>query len=298
MGKTLITGVSGFVGRNLLDYLKTKEPDAFGSIACLSSKRHDFLDTILYTKDGSIYHFELPDDIETIIHIGAWTPESSSVANNIDKSNSNIAFTSCLLEKLSISVRHFVFISTIDVYGDTQAVIDEQLKPDPVTLYGASKWYCERMVQAWADKRGIAYQVLRLGHIYGRREDRYKKLIPVLIHKLLDGETLTLFSDGQEKRSFLHVSDCVRCIWEASKKEHSCGVVNIVSGIPWTVADITHKLVVISGQDAEIEILSEDVTTRDYVFNDAKMRFLFGGESVSLDEGLKDEYIYFRDKQL
>ena len=294
MPKILLTGATGFIGSSLINYLGSELPEALHDIVVLSSNKYPGLPTILYQPLS--YVIPPVHDVADVIHVGAFTPKSSNDANDIERCTSNILFTSNLLARLPETVRQFVFISTVDVYKSSNQVTDENSLVNPVSLYAWSKLYCEKMVNEWCNQQNVSCKILRLGHIYGTGEDAYKKLIPETIKKILLDEPPVVFTNGYEKRSFLHVNDCVRCIWNAVKVENEESLVNIVSGSSKTVLEIINMLIEISGKTLKPKVLNKEIVTRDYVFNNARMMKIYGIEKKSLFNGLKEEYEYFLSK--
>ena len=295
MGKVLITGLSGFIGSNLLDFLKENHATSLSEIIALSSLKQEGIETIIYTPNDGLKGIVFPE-FETLIHLGAWIPKISSDGNNINLSNSNIFFTAELLDLLPNSIKKIIFISTVDVYGEQNEVITENTCTLPTSLYGSSKLYCEKMVANWAKEKEVSCQILRIGHIYGKGEDQYKKLIPIFINNILYDTPITISTSGAEKRSFLHVSDCVRCIWEAIQIPTKSNIINIVSEHSKSVKEIADLLVKISGKNQAINILKQNIKTRDLVFDNTLMKSFFGEEKIKIEDGLKEEFNYFQEK--
>ncbi|MFX4253329.1 NAD-dependent epimerase/dehydratase family protein, partial [Aliarcobacter butzleri] len=117
-----------------------------------------------------------------------FTPKSGIEANDINKSNANIFNTKYLLDNLPNFPEKFIFLSTLDVYGKIETIIDESSFTNPLTMYGWSKLYCEKLLENWSKENNIILQILRIGHIYGKGEKAYKKVIPITIQKLKNGE--------------------------------------------------------------------------------------------------------------
>lgn len=288
--KTLITGSTGFVGQAVM-----KEFVASGcndEIILLSSKNNGTYPTCIYQCEGDRYTWNIPSDIELLIHIGAWTPKSGNESQDIDKGFCNISFTKEILNSLS-NLKKIVFISTLDVYAPSKAPIRESSLVKPISIYGYSKLYCEEMVKAWSEQHGISCCILRLGHIYGVGEAAYKKLIPMLIQQALKGDTINIYSDGNELRSFLNVDDCARIIVRASKGEIA-GLFNVVSGNSVSVKDIAYTIKRLANSSSEIVVQNKPVETRDMVFDNTLLKESFPEEEKSLEQGLLEEIDYFR----
>ncbi len=294
MDRVLITGISGFIGSAFISYVNSNNLLSNKEIVVLSTKLHKNFETILYNPES----FIIPKimGVSAVIHIGSYTPKSKDESNDIDKCSSNIIFTRNLLDSLPKTIRKFVLISTVDIYKSTNQITNEKSIVSPGSIYGWSKLFCEKIIIEWCKQQNVSFIVLRLGHIYGSGEDEYKKLIPVTIKSIIKGQSPIVYTNGLEKRSFLHVNDCVRCIWEAYKSDCDLGVVNIVSGISKTVLEIVNLLIEISGKKLCAEILNNYVETRDTIFDNKLMVQVFGAEQISLEDGLIEEYEYFVSK--
>ena len=296
MGKYLLTGSNGFIGKKIVSYIK--ENYCVDDFLLLSSKKNSEFETVVYSEYTNLPSLKMYE-IDTVFHLGSYIPKSPSEANDIEKCNSNISFTTSLLKILPNSVKNIIYISTIDVYGNLSEVINEESVVAPKTLYGHSKLYCENIVKIWANEHSKILQILRLGHIYGRGEEEYKKMIPTFIKNILLNKDINIINGGSDKRSYLHVSDCVRAIYASSALSSSAGIVNIVSGKAWTVKDIATELSCFSEKEISFNYISDPLVERnDFLFNNSKMKKLLCEESFSMKVGLKDEFEYFKEQLL
>ena len=286
----LITGSTGFVGTALLREIS--ESGNKDKVFLLSSRNNDSYETYMYRREGEKYLFEVPNKIDVLIHLGAWIPKSTAVANDVEKSFSNIQFTHQLL-KCFDGLKKILFVSSVDVYAPSTAPINEESMISPISLYGSSKVYCEEMVKAWANEKSTPWCILRLGHIYGGGEYEFKKLIPILIEQALRNEPINIFSNGQEKRSFLHVENCASVIWQAAHDE-SIGIYNVASGNPIKVIDIAGMIKALTGSESEINVLNKVSNTRDCIFDNKKLIDQYHLVEKPLEIGLKEEIDYFK----
>ena len=295
----LITGASGFIGKNLLKALKVNTKYSNDKIILLTSKEIDGYTSIIHNNYKFVkedFYIKGIEKVDIVIHLGSFTPKSTLDANNIIDSISNINNTKYLLENLPTIPRKFIFLSTIDVYGTISGIITEENVTMPNSLYGQSKLFIEKMIVEWTKINNSITQILRIGHIYGEGEDEYKKIIPIAINKLVNDEVPIIYTDGQEKRTFLNISDCCRLILKSIDLDQYKGPINIVGNNFITVLELVNLIIEISGKNVKPIIENKNNNQNDYVFSNSKMIKYLGTETITLREGLEKEYEYFKNK--
>jgi len=287
----LLTGASGFIGKHLLSALVQE----YGKdhVLALTSAPLPQANYLLHNdyNFGDDYFLKtgFGSQIHTIIHAGAFTPKNGKQANQIKDCNSNIFSADKLLSAHLPNLEKIVYLSTLDIYGQSD-IISESSPIQPISLYGESKLYVEKMVTAWANENNKVHQILRVGHVYGPGEEAYQKIIPVTIKKLLQDQPLQIWGTGNEIRSFIYIKDIVSAILKSLKFEAGIGPVNLTGSQRITIAELVNKLVALSGKNASVEIIPAQVPGRDMIFDNSKMKkFLLSRETV-LDEGLLEEW--------
>ncbi|MDY4721981.1 MAG: NAD(P)-dependent oxidoreductase [Clostridium paraputrificum] len=300
MNNILVTGANGFIGKSFLNKLKGDKLFDDDNIILLSSNKIDGDICILHKN----YNFKKEDfyengieHVDILVHIGAFIPKNFKEKDNIEKSISNINNTMYLLNNLPSIPKKIIFLSTIDIYGDTNEIIDENKIPQPDSQYGMSKLFCEKMLEVWCNERNVILQILRIGHIYGIGEEKYGKLIPSVMKNIISNERPVIYSDGNEKRSFLHVDDCCRLIIKSFDLNTSMGPINIVSNKARKIVEIVNDIIDISGKNIEPKILKNKVETKNLVFDNKKMESILGKEKILFYKGLKEEYEYFQERE-
>ena len=294
----LLTGASGFIGKHLLTALINE----YGQdhIVALTSAplteanymlHHDYnFAADYFIKSG------YGKQIHTIIHAGAFTPKNGKQANEVKKCNNNIFTTDRLLNADLPNLEKIVYLSTVDVYGQSE-LISERSLIQPVSLYGESKLYIEKMITVWANANNKTHQILRVGHVYGPGEEAYQKIIPVTIKKLVQDQPIQIWGTGNEIRSFIYIKDIVNAILKAEKLDTGIGPVNLIGYQKITIAELVNKLIALSGKEASIEIIPAEVPSRDLVFDNSKMKEFLLSNETSLDEGLLEEWAYMKNLQ-
>jgi nucleoside-diphosphate-sugar epimerase len=291
----VVTGASGFIGKHLVSSLIEKFNDK--NVIALTSKPISKCAYILhenYQYENDVFIKRGFEDIEIIVHAGAYTPKNSTDANNIALCNSNIFNTEKLLNTCFPNLKKIIYLSTLDVY-DNDSVITENTLEKPTSLYGQSKLYSEKMIESWCKEKKISAQILRVGHVYGPGEEGYKKIIPITIQKILKGEKISIWGTGEELRSFIYVKDVVEAIVNAISIENNVGVINLVGGNPISINNLVKKIIKLSNIETETEKIETNIKGKNYIFDNTKMLKLLLSKETALDKGLKEEIEYMKN---
>jgi UDP-glucose 4-epimerase len=301
MRKIVVTGAAGFVGRKLVDRLARDDENEILVIsrdAGLFSKFDNVtpLTGSLEGLDSST--FKGIEEVNDVYHLGAYTPKSSSGNCDIEAVfNSNVVGTKRLLESLPDVVGKFVFSSTLDVYGSLEEgqLLDENTSVSPRSFYSASKFFCEGLVACFCEKNGVDFSILRYGHIFGPGEEKYKKLIPLTMSRILDGLRPEIYGDGKLLRDFLYVDDAVEATLRAASSKEECGSpINIVSGDSRTVAAVVRDIIDVSGANVE-PIYKESDAGSSIIFCPKKMKKVLGcWQLVGFKQGLSAEFKHMK----
>jgi UDP-glucose 4-epimerase len=288
--KLLISGASGFIGRRLVE-AAIREYGRENVIA-LSSRTHDLCETIVYdrrdfgVKDADRAGLET---VDILIHAGAFTPKSGAEADSVEGSDGNRSFTEKLLAQPFKQLRKIFYLSTLDVYAPAE-VITESTPTVPASRYGRSKLDCEKMVEAFAAKTGIASQILRIGHVYGPGEEKYAKFLPAVIKNIVAGEPVELWGDGSELRSLIYIEDVVEAVLAAITQEDELGTINIVGGTAVSIRQLLDLVIGISGKEVEIVPRAQAGARRDLLFDNSKCKAHLLPQETDLLAGLRAEY--------
>lgn len=299
--KMIITGTSGFIGARILARARAIYGDG---VTAFSSRRSEG-SHIVYNDEPdfglSARQLALVEGADIVIHAGAFIPKSGAEANQIASCNSNITFTKKLLDLPWHNLKKVVFLSTVDVYANIDDPISENTAAIPVSLYGMSKLYCERMVALYAQEKGISDQVLRIGHVYGPGEEKYSKVIPKAIQNIVDGKDVELWGEGRELRSFIYIDDVVAAIINSVESQEDMGVVNVVGGNAIGIRDLLEMLIDIGGRKTHIVRREFLGNPRDLVFDNTKFKRYLLREETDFRTGLREEFLHIeslRSRQL
>jgi len=227
--RAIVTGGAGFIGSHLVDALAARG-DNVVAIDNLSSGRVDNLKQAERTGKVRFQKCDLTQpngwealltEGDVIFHFAADPEVQIGETNPGIHFKENLVATFNLLEAIrkTHGKKTILFASTSTVYGEAaQLPTMEEYGPlFPISTYGASKLGCEGLISSYAYTFGLTGLALRLGNVVGARAQH--GVIADMIRKLKrDSNVLEILGDGTQKKSYIHVSDCVQATLFAIEK--------------------------------------------------------------------------------
>jgi UDP-glucose 4-epimerase len=192
-------------------------------------------------------------------------------------------------------VRKIVASSSAGVFGELRHLpIREDHPAEPDTPYGVSKLCEEKHCLVYAKLYEIEVICLRYFNVFGpnQRFDAYGNVIPIFAFKMLAGEPITVFGDGEQTRDFVNVHDVVQANLKAAAADGVSGVFNIGSGSRMTINELVKLLAERIGKSQTVYHTPERAgDVRHSLADISAARTAFGYEPVvDMASGLK-EYI-------
>jgi UDP-glucose 4-epimerase len=251
--RALVTGGAGFIGSHLVDALLERGAEVL-VIDDLSTGRRENLDGALgsgaelieadvtdaATISGAIE--AQPPDIA--FHLAAQMDVRVSISDPAFDANVNIGGTINLLEAARArAVGRVVFASTGGaIYGEGSGralPLDETAECLPDAPYGQSKYAAEGYLSLYARLYDLSTIALRLGNVYGPRQDPLGEagVVAIFCGALLDGRTPRVFGDGEQTRDYVYVSDIVEAMLAAGDSR-TVGTFNIGTGVETSVLEL------------------------------------------------------------
>ncbi len=235
---------------------------------------------------------------DAVIHLAAFTPKSAATRDRAPEIiAANITGLQTLLTSFLQPPHRFVFCSTLDVYSRSafNHVVDERSPVGPAGLYGLSKLFGEGLVDAYSRSAGTECVTLRLGHIFGPGEERYAKLVPETIRRVLANQPPRIAGDGGEQRDLLYVDDAVEALVRASTAPlNGVRIINIARGASHSIQEVVDTIAALGGYSGAPERLPRPGDAYSTLFDTSLMKGVLGEwELVSLAEGLRREISQF-----
>jgi UDP-glucose 4-epimerase len=225
--KILVTGGAGFIGSHLVDKLLSSGNEVT-VIDNLSSGKMEFIEHHIPEKNFKFVKLDMLKleklqqaikGVDIIYHLAANPDVRLGAENTKIHLEQNIIVTYNLLEAMRMNKQqNIVFTSTSTVYGEATIIpTPENYGPlIPISLYGASKLACEALITSYCHTFEMKSWIFRFANIVGERGTH--GIIIDFINKLKKyPHTLEILGDGQQRKSYIHVSDCVDAILFAVK---------------------------------------------------------------------------------
>lgn len=239
--RVALTGASGFVGRHVLRELQSRDLDVI--VACRSSK-NSIIEHARTTEVAVDITVNLPDAFtalgkpDVLIHL-AWDglPNYQSAEHVRTELPIQRRFLdACLTSGLS----RLVVTGTCFEYGMTEGQISEEFQAKPTTQYGLAKDMLRRHLEDLKASYPFQLAWLRLFYLYGpgQAETSLYSLLTTAIQRL---DSSFAMSGGEQVRDFTAIGDAARDIVNISLLSIDAGVVNVCSGVPTTVRELTQR---------------------------------------------------------
>ncbi|WP_375772813.1 dTDP-glucose 4,6-dehydratase [Archangium gephyra] len=238
----LVTGGCGFIGSNLVKYLRRVRPDwtivnldkltYAGNLENLKElegdARHIFVRGDVANRE-LVEHVMGVHRIDAVMHLAAESHVDRSILGPEAFIQANVLGTQQLLEASRVrGIKRFLMVSTDEVYGSLgpTGYFTETSPLQPSSPYSASKTSSDLLALAWHHTFGMDVVVTRCSNNYGRYQFP-EKLIPLMVVNALHDKPLPVYGDGANVRDWLHVEDHCSALLAALEKGKAGQVYNI-----------------------------------------------------------------------
>ena len=220
--RVLITGGAGFIGSNLTDAL-ISGGHSVTVYDNFSTGRREFVSHLLDHSRFSLVEGDLLDEkllldsvagMDAVVHLAANADVRFGWNHPRRDFEQNVHVTQNVLEAMRANgVRRILFSSTGSVYGDCKVVPTPETAPFPIqtSLYGASKCAAEGLISSYAEAGHVSSTIFRFVSILGPRYT-HGHIIDFVAQLAKDSQNLRVLGNGTQRKSYLHVNDCVNAI--------------------------------------------------------------------------------------
>ena len=255
--RCLVTGGAGFIGSNLVDALLARG-DEVTVVDDLSTGRRANLEEAL-ARGAELVELDIREGEalsrlvsekrpQAMFHLAAQIDVRKSLADPAFDAAVNVGGTANVLEAARASdCGRIVFVSTGGaIYGEGEGQdlpLSETAPIAPLAAYGQSKYAAEGYLALYERLYGLSCVSLRLGNVYGPRQDPLGEagVVAIFCGALKEGKDPTIFGDGTQTRDYIYVGDVVAATLAAAGSEVT-GPVNVGTGRETSVLDLVEAL--------------------------------------------------------
>jgi UDP-glucose 4-epimerase len=294
----LVTGGAGFIGSHLVDALVVRD-HVVSVIDDLSTGRRanipgpvslDVVDVRDSRLLEEIFARERP---EVVFHLAAQMNVRKSLSDPLEDAAVNVMGSIGVFQAaFGSGVRRVIFASSGGaIYGEQPDYpCRESDLPRPSSPYGVSKLAAEHYGRQCAESSGAEFVALRLGNVYGPRQNPKGEagVVSLFLSRLLEGRPSTLFGDGGQTRDFVWVGDVVDAFVKAI--EGPAGVYNVGTGRETAVLDLYRQVERASGVRGSLRQAAAvpGEVRRNVLCAERARRQLGWSPRKSLSEGLEE----------
>ena len=308
--RIIVSGAAGFIGSHMCDRLLAEGHTVVGldnfltgserNLAHLAHRsgfqfvRHDV--TLTAALDGPI---------DAVIHMASAASPKDYLQHPIETLDAGSAGTRQMLDLARAHSASFLVTSTSETYGDPL------VHPQPETYWGnvnpvgprscydESKRFAEALTMAFHRTYNMRTNIARIFNTYGpRMKLNDGRVVPAFLDQALRGQSITVFGDGSQTRSFCFVSDLVDGLYRLMQSDERYPV-NLGNPQEMTILEFADAIRRLTGSKSGIvhEPLPQDDPKKRKP-DIAKARRILGWEPrVSLEDGLRQTIDYFRQSQ-
>jgi GDP-6-deoxy-D-talose 4-dehydrogenase len=289
--KVFITGINGFTGKHLEDYLKNRGFQVFGTTLNKTDNKKHFKCDIL--SEEAL--FDLLNKIKPnyVIHLAAISFVAAKNQQNIY--NVNVFGTLNLLnaiKKLDYNISKILIASSATVYGNVEGELDENMCPKPVNHYGNSKLAMENMTKPYFETLNII--ITRPFNYTGIGQESHFLIPKILSHYKQNKQEIDL-GNIDVFREFNDVNFVVKSYTKLLLSNVKSEIVNVCTGKALSVKSILEAMSDIAGYKIKVNInplfvRSNEIQTLKGSTN--KMSYIIGDftEEFKIENTLREMY--------
>ena len=233
--RVLVTGAAGFLGSHLCEKLRNLNYEVIGidnmSGGNLDNVPNDVkfhkIDCCDFKKINTIMK-----NVDIVYHCAATAHEGLSVFSPVQISKNNyMATVTVVSAAINNKVKRIIYCSSMARYGDQPTPFTEDMTPKPVDPYGISKVAGEDVLKNLCNLNNIEWVIVVPHNIIGPRQkydDPFRNVVSIMINRILQNKSPIIYGDGEQKRCFSYIDDCIYCLLALIDNKNVAGeIINI-----------------------------------------------------------------------
>jgi len=308
MRRVLVTGGAGFLGSHLCERLLSEGND----VVCIDNFFSGSKDNVRHLSAHPYFELIRHDvihplfiEVDRIFHLACPASPIHYQHNPIKTVKTNVMGTINMLGLAKRIKARILLASSSEVYGDAKVHPQTEtywgnVNPiGPRSCYDEGKRVAETLMMDYHRQNRVDVRIARIFNTYGPRmavDDG--RVVSNFIVQAIKGESLTVYGDGSQTRSFCYVSDLIGALISLMDAQESEGPVNIGNPAECTVLDLAEKVVKLTGGKSGIvfkPLPQDDPVRRCPDIRLARSKFNWEPQ-VGLEEGLGRTIAYFRER--
>lgn len=309
----LVTGGAGFIGSHfILHMLKnynnyniinldklTYAANLKNLIEVENHKNYTFLKSDI--NDSSFLKKVFQEyDINIVVNFAAETHVDRSIKDPALFLKTNVMGTENLLRhSVKKGIQKFIQISTDEVYGSLGPIgfFNEKSHLNPNSPYAASKASADLLVRSYQKTYGLNINITRCTNNYGPHQHS-EKLIPLIISRALQNNSIPVYGDGENIRDWLYVKDHCSAIDAVLHHGESGEIYNIGVNNEWKNIDLVRLILGYLGKSSKLIEYVDDRLGHDfrYAIDSSKIKTLGWEPKVEFEKGILNTINWFMSK--
>ena len=309
--RILITGVCGFLGSHLCEYLLEKQHMVIGMDNLITGKMNNIVHLLerrdfQFIKQDVTDYIDVKGEIDYVFHFASPASPADYLNYPIQTLKVGSLGTHKALGLAREKRAQFLLASSSEVYGDPHLSPQPEdywgnVNPvGPRGVYDEAKRFAEALVMAYHRSHSIDTKIARIFNTYGprmRREDG--RVVPNFINQALKGDDVTVYGDGSQTRSFGYVSDLVEGVYRLMLSDVD-EPVNLGNPHEISILNFARKVLSLTASKSQIvfrPLPQDDPRVRCPDISRAT-RLLGWTPKVRLDEGLTQTIRWFKGSKV
>ncbi|HVB13107.1 MAG TPA: GDP-mannose 4,6-dehydratase [Nitrososphaerales archaeon] len=250
--RVLITGINGFVGKHLSEYLRNKGFDIIGlDITAGTDLQGDISDR------SFVFNVLAKQNFDAVIHLAALADIKKTTEDPYSTYTVNCFGTLNLLEVASRkNVERFLYASSANVYGvPADRPATEETPFNPRLPYDYSKVVSETLVRSYSIHKKLKISITRSWLLFGEWEPQ-TRAVPRFVRACLAGQKIPLYNSGQDVTDPTYARNYGRVAELILTKEGAVGEsFNVGSGSKMSIREMAERIKKITNSTSELELL-------------------------------------------
>lgn len=298
--RCLVTGGAGFIGSWVADELQMHDH----GVVVIDNLSGGYIENIpdnvcfmakdLLNYDAVEFVFDTMH-FDYVYHFACYAAEGlSHFIRRYNYQNNLLASINLINLSVKYGVKCFVFASSMSVYGkgEFEPPFYETYMPMPEDPYAIAKYAVERDLWVAQEMFGMDYVIIRPHNVYGERQntaDGYRNVVGIFMNRLLKGEPMRIYGDGNQVRAFSYIRDIAPIIAKAPQDLPRNEVYNLGGDKPITINRLSELVSKATGIPCKTKHTSPRFEVKTAFCDHSKIKSIVGDyEQTSYEEALEN----------